>query len=95
MDFGEALTAIKGGQRVRRAGWNGKGMFIYLVSGSLSTITLHDQIGGVPRYLFDLGDERTVTRLPCIGMRTADGAVLHGWLASQTDMLAEDWEIVE
>ena len=34
MDFGEAIKALKEGKRVARTGWNGKGMFLYLINGS-------------------------------------------------------------
>lgn len=74
MTFGQALEALQAGKRVSRAGWNGKGMYLFLVPGLPES--------GPPS-------------LPCIGMYTATGAVLHGWLASQTDMLVSDWQVVE
>ncbi len=77
MDFGDALRAMKAGQRVMRAGWNGKGMWLQLVEGY--------QIASDPHLL-----GRRL--LPWIGMKTADGAFVP-WLASQTDMLAEDWAL--
>lgn len=97
--FGEALRALKQGKRVARAGWNGKGMFIYLNKGSVdsSEPLLQDSaatVDGIRRTLFENGDTGTVTRLPNINMRAASGATVTGWLASQTDMLAEDWEVL-
>lgn len=101
LDFGQALDAMKAGQSVAREGWNGKGMFIYLTRGSQDA--LRDAVrstnadaerNGINRTLFDKGDADTITRLPRIDMLTASGAILNGWLASQTDMLAEDWTIV-
>ena len=52
-------------------------------------------IDGVHPDLFEKGATGTVTRLPNINMRAASGATVTGWLASQTDILAEDWTIVE
>lgn len=69
MDFGEAIRAMKDdGASVARSGWNGKNMFIYIMS--------------FPGYD------------PCIVMHTAGDTEQPGWLASQADMLAEDWNIV-
>ena len=80
--FGAALTLLKDGARVRRAGWNGKGMYLVLVPGGTSN---HPNVEG----------GATVTALPAIGMWTATREFLTGWLASQTDMLADDWEVAE
>lgn len=95
MSFGHAIEMLKRGQRVARAGWNGKGMFIYLNLGA------HDfdsdsrgNIDGVDSDLFSKGDRGIVTRMPNFNMRSASGATVTGWLASQTDMLADDWMVV-
>ena len=97
MTFGEALEHVKRGGRVQRAGWNGKNMFIFLNQGSVHIADDKDipaLIEGVPRALFELrGHRGTTTRLPNINMRSASGATVTGWLASQTDMLAEDWQL--
>lgn len=85
MNFGEAIDALKAGHRVSRAGWNGKGMWLVLVPGS--RVTLKE---GTP-YGEALGDGTTCTITPHIDMFTATGEMQPGWLASQTDMLAEDW----
>lgn len=99
MKFGEAFEALKGGKSISRSGWNGKGMFIYLNKGSRD-VSGKDEVGienveGVPFYLFEMGDTGTVTRLPNVNMKTATGSTVTGWLASQTDLFAEDWGIVE
>lgn len=103
MDFGTALVALKSGQCVGRLGWNGKGMFLFLVprwdffqhSGLL-------QADGMPsplyptRYPWPLGLPDAIEkmeRLPFIAMKTATDQLVP-WLASQTDVLAEDWESV-
>lgn len=95
MDFGEALVIVKNGGTVARSGWNGKGLFIYLKKGSVDDSKEHQSyIDGVCSSLFDSGDVGMVTRLPSLCMKTASGSTLEGWLASQTDMLSVDWEVV-
>lgn len=79
MDFGQALRALKRGERVCRAGWNGKAMWLVLIHPGNAA---HRSAAGI----FDMQ--------PCIGMKTAQGQMQPGWLASQTDMLAEDWMVV-
>jgi len=90
MDFGLALEALKRGKAVARKGWNGKGMFLTLQAGS--TVK-----GSVMRNepAKDYYGESNVTISPHIDMKAADGTYVVGWLASQTDMLAEDWEVVD
>lgn len=93
-NFGQAINALKQGKRVARIGWNGKKMFLFLLpSGIVSIKAIHDlalrqviesEVGG-----------ETFEALGSIRMFTADKKILTGWLASQTDMLAEDWTIVE
>lgn len=92
MTFGIALEALKKGFKVARRGWNGRGMWLILVPGQ-KEVALRQ---GTP-----YGDALALTSceiLPHIDMWTtnADGrrAMLPGWLASQTDMLSEDWEVV-
>lgn len=99
LTFGQALEALKDGKSVAREGWNGKGMFIYLNGGS-SDIPVEKEaqpfrIDGIPNRLFSAGDIGTTTRLPNINMRAVSGSIVTGWLASQTDMLAEDWCIID
>lgn len=93
MDFGQAIRMLKMGFKVSRAGWNGKGMWLILVPGQ-KAVQLKE---GTP-YHAALGPVDTEI-LPHIDMWTinAEGrrAMLPGWLASQSDMLAEDWETVE
>jgi hypothetical protein len=101
MDFSMALIHLRSGKRIGRDGWNGRGMFVWLNPGSADLETRNEAIeeydaliGGVGIALFELGDDNTVTRMPNLNMRAADGSTITGWLASQSDMLAEDWEIV-
>ncbi|WP_226778997.1 DUF2829 domain-containing protein [Oceaniglobus trochenteri] len=95
MSFGHAIAAMKDGAKVARAGWNGKGMWIALTPGSVVEAR-HARCGHVAAKRADeLGDlEAEIELLPHIDMRAADGSLVIGWLASQTDMLADDWQIV-
>ncbi len=86
MTFGQAVEVLKAGGRVSRAGWNGKGMFLFLVPGSRITVSEGRPLAAV----FPVGAE--VNYCPHIDMKTADGSVVP-WLASQTDVLAEDWVV--
>lgn len=87
MNFGSALQALENGQKVAREGWNGRGMFIFLVPGSRFEVNRPPLLGIYPE-----GTE--INYCPHVDMKTADGKVVP-WLCSQTDMLAKDWVIVE
>ena len=86
MTFSKALEAIKEGKKVARAGWNGKGMFVFLVPGSVFKVNRAPLLGIYPE-----GAE--INYHAHIDMKTADNQIVP-WLASQTDILAEDWEIL-
>lgn len=90
MNYGQVIELLKRGSNVARGEWNGKGMFISLNKGSFDREVMGFS-DGVSMGLFEAGDAGTVTRLPNLNMRAASGATVTGWLASQTDMLAEDW----
>lgn len=95
MTFGDALVMLKKGVRVARAGWNGKGMWLAL-SGDLAGRETAAELFWNPhnaQHARSQGGHAKV--LPSITMKTATGEILMGWLASQTDMLAEDWQVVE
>lgn len=85
-DFGLAVHALRHGHRVARAGWNGKGMFLFLVPGSRFTVNRPPLLGIYP-------EGTVIDYQPHIDMKTAQGTVVP-WLASQGDVLADDWEIV-
>ncbi len=74
-DFGWALQMLKNGSKVQRTGWNGKGMYVYLVPPT-----------NVP--------SPPPTTLPYIMLKTANNEVVP-WTISQTDALADDWQVVE
>lgn len=89
--FGEAIEALKQGNKVARKGWNGKGMYLWLKpAATIKAEWCKDPI------LKDIAEANggEVEALGTICMKTADGKILTGWLASQTDMLLEDWVIV-
>ncbi len=93
MSFGLAIEALKLGKKVARAGWNGKGMWLSYSPGAPALP--YDKFWSKANceYAYENGGSAEV--LPCITMKTATGEILMGWLASQTDMLADDWLIVE
>lgn len=84
LDFSEALSALKIGVKVRRIGWNGKGMFL----------VLFDNWQGRTLLPANLPEDWSGECAPFIGMYTADKKLVP-WLASQTDLLASDWEAVQ
>lgn len=86
MNFGQALEHLKRGERVQRAGWNGTGMFVFLVPGSTFSVNRAPLLGIYPE-----GTE--INYQPHIDMKTAQDTVVP-WLASQTDVLAEDWQVL-
>jgi hypothetical protein len=79
LTFGMAIEALKSGKRVARSGWNGKGMWLHLIPSSHWETTRGLEL---------------LDSLPWIGMKTVDDKFVP-WLASQTDVLAEDWTVVE
>ena len=91
-DFGWAIQKLKEGCFVSREGWNGKGMYIWL----MPAITVPEDWCKEP-HLKKLAHENggSIEALGSIRMKTADNKVLTGWLASQSDILAEDWNQVE
>jgi len=78
MTFGLAIEAMKRGHRVARKGWNGKGLFIFLVEN----------------WTYTDGKQDNLRNLPTLVMKTVDDCAVP-WLASQTDMLADDWVVIE
>jgi hypothetical protein len=77
--FGDAIQALKSGNRVRRRGWNGKGIFLELQSPDSNSKMTHPYIFIDTTGLKTDNQHAPKDRVP--------------WLASQTDMLSEDWEI--
>lgn len=113
LTFGEALELLKQGKLVARAGWNGKGMFIFQrPEDELSADTIIYKVKSLPQAVKDYfvgqfahhiseaangkGPEDTMIKFTSyLCMKAADGTIVNGWLASQTDMTATDWEEFE
>lgn len=109
--FGIALEALKEGKRVAREGWNGKGMFIFMrPADELNIEFVVDKVKSLPQsvkdyYLQDIVNEcgerlhveenDTIKFTAYLCLKAADGTIVNGWLASQTDILSEDWTILE
>lgn len=109
--FGTALEALKQGKRVARQGWNGKGMFIFMrPADELNVEFVVDKVKSLPKsvknyYLQDIINEKG-ERVPVeendnvkftayLCLKAADGTIVNGWLASQTDMISEDWVVLD
>lgn len=90
LNFGQALEQLKAGKRVTRQGWNGKGMFLALVKGRENDYHVNSEVFGTGN---DGNSEKSLPVLDAIYMKTADNKLVP-WLASQTDVLADDWLIV-
>ena len=88
--FDWAIQQLKAGRKVQRKGWNGKGMFITLQQGSTVDGEL---MRNDPAKEFYTGKKCNIA--PHIDMKAADDTYVVGWLASQTDMLADDWQIAK
>lgn len=86
MNFSLALAWLKQGARLQRVGWNGKRMFIFLVKGSTF------KVNRAPLNEF-YPEGHEINYHPHVDMRTADGTIVP-WSCSQTDMLANDWQVV-
>lgn len=92
MTFGFAIEVLKKGFKVARKGWNGKGMYIWLKPAvTIKSDWCKDPM--LKEIVDDNGGEAEALGTIC--MKTADNKILTGWLASQTDILSEDWIIVE
>ena len=89
MDFCYALKALREGKKVARSGWNGKGMWVVFQKAYPEGIPINKNTAEA------IGEpEGTVYKfLPYLMFKTAQGDFVP-WLASQTDILAEDWGIV-
>ena len=84
MDFGKAIQRLKNGMRVQREGWNGKNQYIELAT-NISYKNVKGEI---------INAEHEAIGNKAIAFVGTSGVQL-GWLASQADMLAEDWRVVE
>lgn len=81
--FSEALELLRQGKRMARRGWNGKGMFVFLVNGSNFTVNREP-------LLSILGEGTNVTYHPHLDMKMADGSIMT-WAPAQHDLFGDDW----
>ena len=95
MRFGEALAHARAGKRIARLGWNGKNMYVYYTKGRL--LPTDDWVVRMPsQELTEAEKEKGfVNVMPHLDMMSAQGTRIIGWSASQTDMLAFDWYVVD
>lgn len=84
-NIGWAVEQMRQGQRVARAGWNGKGMFLFLVPGSTFNVNRPPLLGIYP-------EGTTIDYQSHVDMKTANGTIVP-WLCSQSDLLATDWVV--
>lgn len=89
LSFGDAVAALKEGLRVERAGWNGKGMFLYYVPENKYPANRNEQATMIGMFKDDMVPYREY-----IALKTVDNQVVP-WSPSISDALAEDWQIVE
>jgi hypothetical protein len=92
LSFGYAIEAAKVGHRIARAGWNGKDMWVSYSPGYQKLETENIWTPHIKKVSEENGGN--VTILPYFNLKTADNKILCGWLASQSDMLADDWSIL-
>lgn len=85
-DFSGALTALRHGHKVARDGWNGKGMFVFLVPGSTFAVNRAPLLG-----IFPEGTQ--IDYNPHIDIKGANGSI-STWVPSIGDVLAQDWVVV-
>ncbi len=106
MNFGQAIEALKNGRLMTRAGWNGKGMFLFMrPSDEINSDIVINSIKSIPQSVKDYfkaiegsdvsdkpePDPSKIKFTAYICMKAADGTIVNGWLASQIDMLSDDW----
>lgn len=87
LTFSEAMDFLGVGSKLQRTGWSDKGMFIFRVPGSTFFVDRPPLLGVFP-------PGHKITYQSHVDMYTADGTVVP-WVASQSDMHASDWQVVE
>lgn len=94
MKFGEAIEHARNGKRITREGWNGKGMYVYMTPGH--TVATDTWVARTPAH--EVTEAERARGQVIVGdhldMMSAQGIRIIGWLASQTDMLADDWQVL-
>lgn len=91
--IGWAVKEMQDGNKVRRSGWNGKGMWLALSGLDGTRDVSADKFWSPANREYAEAQGGSAKVLPCVTMKTATGEILMGWLCSQTDLLAADWEL--
>jgi hypothetical protein len=86
VNFGDALSMLRAGARVTRQGWNGRGMWIGLQPGYPDGVPANAQTAKVT----GLAEGTKVIVRPYLVMKTVNDELVP-WVASQSDLLADDW----
>ena len=104
LSYGQALEAVKEGKLIARQGWNGKEMFVFMrPADELSINFIVHSVKSFPNSLKGYFADKTmrgadeddkIKFTPYLCMKSADDSIVNGWLASQTDMLSEDWSVL-
>ena len=97
MKFGKAIKLMKQGYKLKRANWNGDNQFVFFVRGTtlerlIPSFYTFDRVDG---NLHSLVNHPNTTVSDLLAIKTTSGQIQFGWLASQTDMLSDDWEVIE
>ena len=95
MRFGEAIEHVHNGKKIARRGWNGKNMYVYLIEGR--SIPTDEWVTRIPSQELTEAEKKMgyVIVKPHLDMMNAQGERIIGWSASQTDMLTDDWYVVD
>ena len=95
MRFGEALAHALKGRKIARHGWNGKGMCVYMIPGRIIPLDRWQAILPAEKPTEEEKKRGYIVILSRLDMMNAQGERIIGWLASQMDMLIDDWYLVE
>lgn len=111
MNFGEAIEMAKNGHLITRKGWNGKGMFVFMRPGDELPLDMvvqkvkslpiavkdyfHNKCNDEDGNAIPLEKGKPVKFTPYLCMKNAQGEIINGWVASQSDILGEDWHSFE
>ena len=101
LNYGQALEAVKKGELISREDWNGKGMFVFMrPEDELQKLFVVEPVKSIPNAVKDYFKKMetepgaTIKFSAYLCMKAADNRIVNGWLASQTDMLSNDWCIL-
>lgn len=105
LTFGQAIEAVKEGNLIARKGWNGKDMFVFQrPEDHLEVEMIVHKVKSLPQSIKDyyaqqnekgLDGSAKIKFTSYLCMKAADGSIVNGWLASQTDMLSNDWCVID